>query len=323
MLNGSIFSNIDLCGFARIISVPVLLLASGACTSIKAVQRPITAADITPGFICPSNEEIQENERSALQGVARGQHRDRVIMGCIKAINKSYGAFKLQMHEEKTGFALGTDLVALGATTGATFAGKKLAQRLTAGAAFSIGAGASIEKNVFYQLTLPAIEASMDARRDKILTSIINAQKADPNGERFTLAMAGYELDALQAAGNIYAAVSDLTKAAGAVAEVARKERVDAEEKAYDLGTFKEMDKPVLQSLDALVQKIRGMSEPADSAALDVIAAKLEIVKNDAEPFEERQSGIVLAIKRQLQELDTAADQQSFLTELGKLLPAT
>lgn len=303
--------------------MPVLFLASGACTSIKAVQRPITAADITPGFICPSNEEVQENERAALQGVARGQHRDRVIMGCIKAINKSYGAFKLQMHEEKTGFALGTDLVALGATTGATFAGKKLAQRLTAGAAFSIGAGASIEKNVFYQLTLPAIEASMDARRDKILTSIINAQKADPNGDRFTLAMAGYELDALQAAGNIYAAVSDLTKTAGAVAEVARKERVDAEEKAYDLGTFKEVDKAVLQSFDALLEKVWALSDPTGEAILDAIATKLEIVKNEAEPFEERQSDVVLEIKRRLYAFNLPADQRSFLTELNALIPAT
>lgn len=300
-----------------------LLLASEACTSIKAVQRPITVTDIAPSFICPSKQEIEENEQPALQGTARGQHRDRVIMGCIKAINKSYAAFKLQMHEEKTGFALGSDILALGATTGATFAKKKLAQRLTAGAAFAIGTGASIEKNVFYQLTLPAIEASMDARRDKILTSIINAQKADPHGDRFTLAMAGYELDALQAAGNMYAAVSDLTKTAGAVAEVARKERVDAEEKAYDLGQFKAMDKSALQSLDALVQKIWAMSEPGDTAALDAIAAKLEIASNDAEPFAERQGGVVRKIKRRLQGLDTGADQQSFLTELGKLLPAT
>lgn len=263
----------------------IVLCFASACTSIGAMQKPVIAADVSKAFICPSAGEIVANE--AKQGRPRGQHRDAVILGCVKAINAHYTSFKVQMHKEKTGFQLGADLLALGATTGATFASDKLAERLTALGAFSIGSGAAIDRNVFFQLALPAIESSMDAQRDKIMTEIVRKQKDDPDGAGYTLTMAGYELESYQAAGNIYGAVSELTKVANLEATQAQVALAAQTARKIDVGTVSILPADTQAREEAIGRRIRALNLPADQATVTSLAEKLKVSLADDMPIED------------------------------------
>lgn len=202
------------------IGTACLLMLSG-CAAIAGMQEPVTPADFTKDqSSCPSHADL-DNPRNTDPSSA-GLYRDEVIAACIKAIDRHYAEFKASLHRESASANLATDIVSLGLSGGASVAGGGVARGLSAGSAFVSGTGKSINKDVFFDMTLPAIEASMDAGRSHVLKGIVDAQRSDSTGRKYTLARAGYDIDAYEAAGNLYVAISQLTKTASAAAEAAQ-----------------------------------------------------------------------------------------------------
>jgi hypothetical protein len=223
-------------------------LALPGCVAINGNQRAVTADDVAASnkfAACPTQRQATSYENAA-PGNGPDQKatiRDNVIRECVKAIDRNYLAFKVGLHKESSVANLVTDIASLGLTSGASLATGKTAQRLAAGGAFVLGSGSAINKDVFYSQTLPAVEASMDAQRDRLLTEIITASKTDPAGTSYTLNNAGIALGAYERAGDVYAAISELTKTAAASA-VAEKSKLDAAQAQppIDLGVFLAVD---------------------------------------------------------------------------------
>jgi hypothetical protein len=269
----------------------IVLAASaflGGCTSIGAMQTPITRADVTADLFCPTQAEV---DALPDPGPGRGARRNWLVAICIKAINRRYETFKAQLHQESTGFNLFTDIAALAATTGASIATGKTAQRLSAGGAFLIGTGTAVNKDVFYQQALPAIEAAMDARRDRVLQSIFQAENGDPNGIVYGLDRAAIDLDALQAAGNLYGAISELTKSANLAAADAAKQR-SASEQGLEIVEPQLLSDSLADRTSRLIDFVQGLTGPGDRARLEGVARALGIVPQPNETFDNLQARV-------------------------------
>ena len=248
-----------------------LAASLAGCASIRASQRFVTADDIkkSAGMGCPSDNDLSGSPKA---GETLGQYRNRIVIKCIKAIDINYDEFRSGLHKESVTSRLVLDILAQGLTSGASIAGKKTAQRLSAGASFVVGSGAAINKDVYYEQTLPALEAIMDARRSKILATIIDAEKKDPNGSSYTLDAAALDLAAYQSAGNLYAAVADLTKTATEAAARAQ-DNLDYVKGTVDLGPLVPLDPGLVARRDALLGAIDNLDGPTAQA----IAGDLKI----------------------------------------------
>jgi len=253
--------------------VPVLgaaLFFISGCASISGMQDAVTATDLHKG-VCPSQAELDVFNTKT--GTARREYRDAVILDCIKAINKKYDAFKASLQNEAVNTNLITDVLSLGLTTGAALTKGQTAKELAAGGAFAIGTGTAINKDVFYQQALPAIESAMDAKRDTLLKGIVDSEGADPDATKYTLASAGIDLDAYESAGNLYAAISELTKTANVAAQAAKAE-LTASQTRYEVQV---LSPTVFTRLKKITDYVRALKEPVDRAKLDAIASKLNI----------------------------------------------
>ena len=173
--------------------------------------------------------------------------------------------------------SLVTDLLSQGLATAASVVDKAdLAKKLAAGSALSLGVGSTINKDLFYKQTLPAIIASMEARRAKVLTGIAKAQNSDPQGQVYTLARAGNDLDLLQQAGSLATAVQELTNVAVDNANKAEQERQIAE-RSLDYGVAQVTSAEIDRRVRAAVTKIRTLVREGKTTELHKVATKLGI----------------------------------------------
>jgi len=227
-----------------------------------------------------------------------GTYRDQVIGMCVKAITANYGKFTQALSREAGVSNLATDLLSQGLSTAASVVGKaSLVRKLAAGSALSLGIGASVNKDLFYKQTLPAIVASMDARRNKVLTSIAQSQNADPDAKVYTLARASFDLDLLEDAGSLNSAVQELTSAAvqnAAQTDAARQQA----ETLVDIGTAQTVTPDIdarFHDAAALVRKL----EAANSRdKLNAIASALGLAPKPGETARQLSARIRIELAR-------------------------
>lgn len=266
-----------------------------ACSSLDGAQPRLTAADMANyDPVCPSKADLA----GPPPGVPPGIWRDQVIGICEGAIDTNYSRFTTALSREAGIAGLGTDLFSQGFATAASVVGKAaLAKKLAAASALSLGIGSTINKDLFYKQTLPAIIASMDARRNKVLAAIAQAENADPDAKVYTLARAKYDLDLLQDAGSLNAAVQELTTAA--VQNAAETDAVRQQAEAVvDIGTAEAVAADVDARFHDAVALVRKL-ETADSAdKLNAIASALGLAPKPGESVKQLSARIRIELAR-------------------------
>lgn len=219
----------------NIVALSLMFVSLAGCASIRGSQVRVTTSDLK-GFVavCPSEDQVIAPHA----GESDGAYRDRIIMVCVKAMNAKYADFTDALSKESTTVNLVTDVASQGLATAASVVTKAgLARKLAAGSALSLGINGAINKDLFYKQALPAIIASMDAKRSKVLTGIVRSQNIDRNAKTYTLARAGTDLDRYQDAGSLTTAVRELTSSA--VENAAQADAVlQAAERNLDIGTY-------------------------------------------------------------------------------------
>lgn len=269
-----------------------LALASSlsGCTSLRGSQPPLTAADMDRfQAVCPSKEQLW----AVHPGISDGAYRDGIIRICVQAINNKYTAFRDQLSLESGGSTLVTELLSQALSTTASVVTKApLARKLAAGSAFSLGVGSTINKDLFYKQTMPAIIASMDARRAKILTSIVNAQNRDRTAKIYTLDRAGFDLDSLQQAGSIAGAIQELTTAA-ADNKTKADQDLDAAQLNLDLGTAQEIPPTIEARYRSAIASVDKLESDGRGDKLRDIAAALGL-----NPRPDQNTGALAALIR-------------------------
>ena len=137
--------------------------------------------------------------------------RDTIVISRMLAYDATYDAFKKQLLTEGNSISTGGDLIVLalsglGATTGA--AATKAA--LAAASAGIIGAKTAISSDLFYQRTLPALIAQMDANRATAKAAILNGLSRPDN--EYPLVRALVDLQQLSDSGSMIGAVGSITQ---------------------------------------------------------------------------------------------------------------
>lgn len=296
-------------GASRASALLVAALLSG-CTSFSGAQDPISAADLGHS-VCPTDADVAKFESLPL--AERAAFRDDVISGCIDAIDGKYGQFKVALQRDTVSLNVATDLLSLGLTTAASMTNGSGAKYLAAGGAAVIGAGAAINKDVYYQQTLPAIESAMDANRDQIHIRIVKSQAADPEAKTYTLSSARSDIFDYQAAGNLYVGISQLTSTSKQTSDNVKDDLQQAKI-AY---VSQVLDVSVATREKVLTDDVRKYEKDKNSAMLTKIAAALAVPANPN--LVTQRKLIIQAIDKRVSEA-SVSDPKKAMDDLSKLL---
>src|SRR6185436_14302547 len=97
-----------------------------------------------------------------------------IVRARVFAIDVNYHDFERSLSSEQKMFAVGSDLVVLGLAGAGTLAkSTRTKTRLAAFSAGVLGARESIDKEIYYNKTLPAIVAQMQASRRTVYANIV------------------------------------------------------------------------------------------------------------------------------------------------------
>lgn len=145
------------------------------------------------------------------------RYRDLVIAVYLNAIDARYFEFRHRLSGEGRGGTIGADIGIIGLTTAASLI-EKSATDLSAVAAAVAGSKGSVDKNLYFDRTLPAILASMDAERAKVRTQIVSNMKL--NEIEYPLEVAFGNLAAYELSASIDRAIDSITADASAARKI-------------------------------------------------------------------------------------------------------
>ena len=194
--------------------IPMMLCLSG-CATIRGSQddviglspaKPVTIDAALANYYKPSDAE-----RS---GMNRRDYRDYIVSLYVRAIDAKYEAFTEQLRSGGRGSALGFDLLLLGLNGATALSGVSAARELATITAVGSGARSSIDKRLYFDQTISAMTAAMDAERASIKSEI--AIKQALPAERYSLGGAIDDLTRLKQAGQVDRAITRMTKASEA-----------------------------------------------------------------------------------------------------------
>jgi len=183
------------------------------------------AVGATKSYSIPA---VYTNYTNAATDSAKAAYRNEVAYVYLQAIDARYFEFRTLMSSESREAALAFDISAL-AVAGLGALAEKSAQELAVLSGFVVGAQSSVDKNLYFDQSVPALVAAMDAERLKVRSGINRklAQKAFD----YPLSAVFADLVEYQAAGTLERAVSIVT-------DEAVKRRVAAEQEYDDKVRF-------------------------------------------------------------------------------------
>lgn len=159
-------------------------------------------------------------------------YRDEVVTGRVRAIDLHFGTFQQAVFREGVGTNIATDLIILGlGGATATVGGAGLKAALGATSAGVAGARTSIDKNLYFEKTMPALLAQMIALRKTVLVKI--QEGLDRNVALYPLSQALIDLEDYYNAGTIPGAIAAVTEQAGATAKNADAVLLGIRNKAF------------------------------------------------------------------------------------------
>lgn len=211
---------------------PLTLLAAAAFALAAAACAPLTGypdSAIDPqtelnslqDYLKPeviSNYNASNNDVRG--GLTRQAYRDQIVYARMRSTDIQYTEFKKALVKDNSVFDIGSDWLVLGLNAlGATTGGAATKSALHAASGGIIGARGAVDKDLFYQKTLPALIAQMDAGRATVRVTIETGLQDGP--EKYPLSKAIVDLGNYETAGSIPAAISAIVTDAGAKADKA------------------------------------------------------------------------------------------------------
>jgi len=252
----------------------VLLSATklAGCAAFRGAPDPITPEQVDSDA-CPTTTDLKDFKAPApnLQDGSMKQWRNLLIGECIAHYDANFATFIRQLHVQAVSTGLGLDLAALALTGAGSVASAGAANALSAASTGVLGASTAINKDLFYQKTLPAIEAAMAANRAQVYARIKTAEQGDET--HYTLEDARHDLRDYEAAGSIDGAIAHITANAKQTEAAS-----NAEVKALFVVPIVEQATQARKA--ALAKYIKSLKLPADKKTLDAIAKALGASSN-------------------------------------------
>lgn len=184
--------------------------------------------------------------------------RDEFIDGRLTLYNIRYLQFIRDLGVDKQHLDAATEVLLLGVGLAGTLTGGERAKtNLAALAALITGTKISIDKHFYFEKTVPALVATMNAQRKTVLLKIMTGQKFDVDVYPFTQALA--DLYDYEQAGTLIGAINTIQVDAGA-----KEVKADGEIRFIAARDSKFVDVAV----QARVEKLLGDVDKLDNAAL-------------------------------------------------------
>lgn len=191
-------------GSTRLLGL-VVMLGLNACASIEGAPHATISTEVMRstvndfGYAKVIRAFYGTNKDR--EGLSRHDYRDMVVSVYLGAIDSEYYDFRQRLAASGRGSALGLDLAVL-ALSGLTGVVKESARREFATATTVVGGSrAAVDKNLFFDRTLPSVISAMDAERARVRTSI--EAKLDLDSARYPLAAAFNDIAQYQLAGTL------------------------------------------------------------------------------------------------------------------------
>src|SRR5258708_1086720 len=185
--------------FRQVTIALAIVMAAGvlaSCAPIQGYPKDPEDTDATLAALTPYFNGAREGEYFLLSDVggARTQMRNAIVLARMRGYDITFADFEKRLYGDGNGVTLGGDLVAL-VLTGLTATTGNAATKAALGAAATgvIGAKSAIDKDLYYQKTVPALLAQMEADRLKALAPI-TAGLLLPDA-KYTLMQAYIDLD--------------------------------------------------------------------------------------------------------------------------------
>ena len=125
-------------------------------------------------------------------------------------VDQGYAGFRQTLYTQRVGMNVGVDLATLGLNAVGAVTGSVPAKTgLHALSGGLIGSKASIDKNVFFDRTMPALLAQMEAQRSTVRLRLLGGMMVGP--DRYPLMQARADLEEYYVAGTLVGAIGSIT----------------------------------------------------------------------------------------------------------------
>jgi hypothetical protein len=289
-------SNVALGNNLCILALIVPCLCYSGCSTVsgypKSSQNDDTEITANARYFA---ENVRANEQAADDakrgGLSKQEYRDAVVYGRLNVIDIRYFQFQRALTGTNNGVLTGADLTVLalnglGATTGAA----SVKAALAAASAGVVGAKATINTDLFYQKTLPALITQMNATRQKQLATIKTGLAKST--DEYTLGEALNDVQNYYIAGTLPSAVEQVTSQAGASLADSGKTLQLVRDASFVNSAPKQTD---------LLDRVLKLTPAQALAAEKLMKPKLT----------ERTAGLQQALKAQFPGLDTISDGET------------
>ena len=255
----------------RLIATLLVLVLAGCASTRGFPERPESVPEkltkLQEKFFLPGMDVLEEFDKQNDEKMRR-TYRNNVVHGRLLAIDMQYGLFKEAIYGEGVSSSLIFDIlgVSVGAA-GTAVTGAEASRILSALSGGLSGTSTSINKNLYYQRTLPALLALMDAERTKVRVEILEGLVQ--TSEKYPLGRALSDLERYLQAGSIPGALSAVTATAG-------ETKAEAEKK-LEIVRKKDFVDPQLQSLvDELLDLVEKLPSGVAFKILQAPPSKLD-----------------------------------------------
>jgi hypothetical protein len=177
----------------------------GACAPIRGFP-----ADPTDS-LAATDKDLVASYYAARTDQDRVQYRNQIVSGRLSGYDSAYSDFKRRLSGDNNALNIAADLSTLTLAGLATTTGNlATATALAAAATGVLGAKGAINSDLYFQRTLPALLAQMDANRARAKLPV--SQGVRLSDDRYPLVSALMDLDALRDAGGVATAIGGLTQ---------------------------------------------------------------------------------------------------------------
>jgi hypothetical protein len=275
-----------------ILFLPAFAPLLASCSSINGNPDPIirvsdNVALLAPYTIDKSLIAYAAADNSQRNNMSRLEYRNFIVALYLNAIDAQYAWFRTKLSRQKRLGNIGFDLGSLALTGFGQFAAEAAGRRLAAGATALTGVRGSIDKQLYFDQTLPALLAGMDTERAKVRTRIVQNLKHNEND--YPLELAFSDISAYETSATLDRAIENITAKASEERTQAMAELADAIQSCDTTEDLFEPRRRLTTSILSLVGKPDGVAqltkiaERTNSKAVDANGQPLaasEIARN-------------------------------------------
>lgn len=185
-------------------------LLTSACASFEAMPRPVTEAMIRAEF---RDEAVMAKMGTLTDMEAKRELRNRAISYRLGLADDQFADFLIALGIDAKGSNLGLDLGVTALSSVGSVANKG-ANEVSAGIAALTGARGAINRELYYEKTLPAIITSINANRLRAKTEILRHLRND-NVVQYPFEQAVADLKEYRLSAQIDLAITQITTESG------------------------------------------------------------------------------------------------------------